>query len=475
MKQPRAAPPPWPVWLGPALFLLVAAVMILLGLLAFSIMERRWEMLRPAIAVVPIAEWEPDNAVWGRNYPRQYEAYLRTRDDTTRTRYGGGYPRDYLEIYPHLTVLYAGYGFSEEYLQGRGHFYSAEDVVATRRRAPATPSTCWTCKTSEAPALMAEMGVAEFYRTPFDRFVGRIRHPIGCQDCHDPDTMNLRITRPALREAFEAMGRDIDRATHQEMRSLVCAQCHSEYYFGNEDYLVFPWARGLGVEEVLEYFDGIGFSDWIHPVSGAPMLKVQHPDYEIYTKGIHAYRNVSCADCHMPYRVEGGVKITDHHVQSPLLNIANSCGVCHRWGEQEIRTRVESIQETVERAKIAAEEALVRAHIDLRAAWQAGASDEELDPLRHKVRHAQFRWDFVASNNGLGFHAPQECLRILGDSRDLAQQARVEAARLLAARGDSEAPRYPDLRSRETVSAFLEDLLSGRPAPARPGPAQHPE
>ena len=268
-----------PAWVGPAIFLLTTGVVVLLGLLAFSIMERRWETQRPAIAVTPIAEWEPDNAVWGQNYPRQYERYLRTSDDTTRTLFGGSFPRDYLEDDPNQVVLFAGYAFSKEYLQARGHYYSVEDVTKTKRVNPKTFSSCWTCKSTEVPKYMAEMGVAEFYATPFSNFVGKITHPIGCQDCHDPETMNLRITRPALREAFAAMGRDIDKATHQEMRSLVCAQCHVEYYFKDGSYVTLPWAKGLGLEEIIQYYDEIAFSDWNHPISGTPMIKSQHPDY----------------------------------------------------------------------------------------------------------------------------------------------------------------------------------------------------
>ncbi len=204
---------------------------------------------------------------------------------------------------------------------------------------------------------MDKMGVKEFYAANFHDLTGEVTHPIGCQDCHDPQTLKLRITRPALREAFAAMGRDIDQATHQEMRSLVCSQCHVEYYFrtneqeGLKNYLTFPWAKGTALEEMLAYYDGIEHKDYVHAISGTPIVKAQHPDYELYLTGIHAYRNVSCADCHMPYRTEGGVKFTDHHVQSPLLNIANSCAVCHRWSEEEIRTRVEGIQTKTETAQ----------------------------------------------------------------------------------------------------------------------------
>lgn len=457
-----------PLWVGPVIFLLTAAVVVLLGLLAFSIMERRWETLRPAIAVTPIAEWEPENAVWGRNYPRQYESYLRTQDSTTRTKFGGSYPRDYLDADPRQVVLFAGMAFSRDFRQARGHFHARNDAAETKRTGPATVSSCWTCKSTDVPRLMSQMGVAEFYQTPFAEMKDKVTHPIGCQDCHDPATMNLRITRPALREAFAAMGRDIDQATHQEMRSLVCAQCHAEYYFKGGSYVTFPWERGLGIEDMIAYYDDIEFNDWVHPISKTPMLKSQHPDYEIYTKGIHAYRNVSCADCHMPYRSEGGVKFTDHHVQSPLLNVANSCGVCHRWSEDEIRKRVESIQTIFWNAKLNTEDVLVRAHFDIAAAIEAGAADADLAEARRLLRHAQFRWDFVASHNGAGFHAPQECMRILGDSARQAQEARLIVARLLAARGISAVPAYPDLSSREKAMKVIIEFEQGRPVPLLP-------
>jgi nitrite reductase (cytochrome c-552) len=461
--------PPLPLWLGVAIAGLLVVAVVLLGLLAVSVMERRWEAQRPMMVVRPLADWEPDNAVWGENYPRQHESYLRTRITDTQTRYGGSYPRNYLEIYPTKVILFAGYGFSKGYLQGRGHYYAVQDVRdSARLTRPFNPATCWTCKSTDVPRLMDRMGVAEFYAANLHDLADEATHPVGCQDCHDPQTLRLRITRPALAEAFQAMGRDINQATHQEMRSLVCAQCHSEYYFHTDDevgvknYLVFPWQEGTTVEAMLAYYDNLGFVDYVHPISGAPILKAQHPDYELYLMGIHAYRGVSCADCHMPYRTEGGVKHTDHHVRSPLLNIANSCAVCHRWSEEEIRTRVEGIQSTVETARHAAEEALVYGHFDVAAAVQAGAAAEQLEGARTLLRRAQFRWDYVAAANGMGFHAPQESMRILGDAVNLAQQARVEMARLLGSLGVTQAPRYPDISTREKAWDVAEAFVEGR-------------
>ena len=450
-----------PPWVGPVIFCLTAGSISVLVMLAVSIMERRWEAQRPALVLKPIAQWEPDNAVWGQNYPREYESYLRTRETGPATLYGGAIQRDYLERDPLQVILFAGYPFSKEYKQPRGHYYAVTDDTSTTRVTAANMATCWTCKSTDVPKLMAETGVEGFYKQHFADLKGRITHPIGCQDCHDPATMNLRITRPALKEAFAAQGKRIEDATHQEMRSLVCAQCHVEYYFKDKYYLAFPWAKGLNVDQIIAYYDEKNFTDYVHAVSKTPMLKAQHPDFEIYSQGIHAYRGVSCADCHMPYRSEGGVKFTDHHVQSPLLNIANSCAVCHRWGEDEIRKRVEAIQGKVYAVKLSAEQALVGAHLDIAAALQAGVADADLAAARQLVRHAQFRWDFVSANNGVGFHAPQECTRILADSINEAQQARLAVARLLAAKGISAAPKYPDLSSREKAAAIMKAFEAG--------------
>jgi nitrite reductase (cytochrome c-552) len=457
-----------PLWAGGMIVGLAAMIVILLGLLAVSIMERRWEAQRPAMVVTPLAEWEPDNAVWGQNYPVEYKSYLRTRITDTKTKYGGSYPRDYLDADPRMVILFAGYGFSTEYRQARGHYYAVEDVTKTKRiKTPFNAATCWSCKSTDVPRLMNQMGIKEFYAANFHDLADQVTHPIGCQDCHDPQTLKLRITRPALKEAFEAMGRDINGATHQEMRSLVCAQCHVEYYFrtdekaGLKNYLVFPWRKGTTLEDILAYYDELDFSDYVHAISGTPILKAQHPDYELYLTGIHSFRNVSCADCHMPYHTEGGVKYTDHHVQSPLLNVANSCAVCHRWSEDEIRTRVEGIQTKVENAKLAAEDALVHAHFDVAAAGQVGASAEDLGEARKLLRRAQFRWDFIAANNGMGFHSPQESMRLLGEAANLAQQARVQAARLLAKRGITEPPRYPDVSTRQKAWDVAQAFAAG--------------
>ena len=461
--------PNLPLWAGVAIAVLAAGAIFLLGLLAVSIMERRWESQRPVMVLKPVADYEPDSANWGVNYPRQYDSYLKNRVSDTNTKFGGASHRDYLETDPRKVILWTGSAFSKDYQQARGHYYAIEDVTNSKRvSVPFQAATCWTCKGTDVPRMMAKMGVKEFYAGNFHDLKNEMTHPVGCRDCHDPQTMKLQITRPALREAFAVMGADINSVTHQQMRSLVCAQCHSEYYFrtdesaGMKNYLVFPWKNGTGAEAILSYYNDINFTDFVNPISKTPMIKVQHPDYETYLTGIHAYRDVSCADCHMPYRTEGGSKFTDHHVQSPLLNISASCAVCHRWSEDEMRVRVEAIQTKMQDSLIAAEDALVEAHFDIAAASQAGVSDNDLSQPRRLLRDAQFYWDYISSSNGMGFHSPTESMRITGLSIDLAQQARVLMARLLAEKGVSKQPAYPDISSRQNASQVSQQFTEGR-------------
>ncbi len=459
MTEPTSSGPS--AFKGRLVFGAVLVAVLITGLLLASIMERRAEATQGQRTLQPIKAWESDSSKWAVNWPREHDSWRKTETKDTKTKYGGSHQYDLLAEVPANVILFAGYPFSVDYKQARGHQYAVKDVTDSGRNIMTKPGTCWTCKSPDVPRLMAEMGPAKFYDTPAKDLIPEITHNIGCADCHDPNTMALTITRPALVEAFARQGKDIKAVSHQEMRSLVCAQCHVEYYFkkdeakGEKAYLTFPWDKGTGVDEMDAYYDEKQFSDWTHPISGAKMVKMQHPDYEVYSKGIHAYRNVSCADCHMPYKTEGGQKFTDHHVQSPLLNISQSCAVCHRWGEQEIRSRVESIQDKIVHGRAIAEDALCKAHFDIAACKQAGATDEELAEVRKLVRKAQLRWDYVAANNGLGFHAPQECQRVLADAADLAQQTRVASVRLLAKKGVADPVIYPDWSSKQKAQDLI--------------------
>lgn len=442
--------------IGWGVFVVTAGIVFLSGLFASSIMERRAEKTLTIQQMNPIGEMETRNEVWGKNFPREFERYRSTADGDFASREGGNVMIDMLERDPRMVVLWAGYGFSRDYNQGRGHYRSIEDVRNTLRTSLPQPATCWTCKSPDVPRMMKELGVAEFYKTKWAELGHEIVNPIGCLDCHDPKTMNLRISRPALVEALQRQGKDAGKLTHQEMRSMVCAQCHVEYYFkGEGKYLTFPWDKGMTVEEMEEYYDEVNFSDWTHALSKAPMIKAQHPDYELFTKGIHAQRGVSCADCHMPYRSEGGVKFTDHKIQSPLNNIANSCQVCHRESEETLRQNVFERQDKIRELRLKTEDILVKAHIEAKAAWDAGATPDEMAPILKLIRQGQWRWDYAAAGHGSAFHAPLEVSRILGTAIDKTQEARLLLTRVLLAHGVSNQVKMPDISTKEKAQAFI--------------------
>jgi nitrite reductase (cytochrome c-552) len=442
-------------WVGWALFAATLLIVFLFGWFGASIIERRQEAFITQ-HVPPLPDWEPRNEVWGQNFPRQWDRYRQTARTDFATRYAGSDEVDYLERYPNMVVMWAGYAFSREYIQARGHYHSIEDIRNTLRTDVPQPGTCWTCKSTDVPRLMNEMGVAEFYSKSWHELGHEVVNHIGCQDCHDPKTMNLRITRPALVEAFQRQGRNINDATHQEMRSLVCAQCHVEYYFRKEDnYLMFPWDKGLGAEQMEAYFDEIGHFDWVHGLSRAPMLKAQHPDFELFTTGIHAERGVSCADCHMPYRSEGGVKFTDHFIASPLQNISASCQVCHRESEEALRKNVYDRQDRIENLRRLAEDVITKAHIEAKAAWDAGATEQEMQQVLQLIRHAQWRWDYVAASNGMGFHSPQESARLLGTAIQKGGEARLQLNRVLMSRGVTEPVPMPDISTKAKAQAYI--------------------
>lgn len=455
-------------WIGWLLFFMTVVIVFLLGLLTSTIMERRAETLFLDAKQIEIQPFEPRNEVWGVNYPRQYESYMNTADTSFVSKHMGGSLIDALDRYPALVILWAGYAFSKDYNQGRGHYYAVTDVYnSLRTAAPMTPEegpmpgTCWTCKSTDVPRMMNEIGVKEFYGSKWAGLGHEIVNAIGCADCHDEKTMDLRITRPALIEAFERQGKDITKSTHQEMRSLVCAQCHVEYYFNTKKphegvpYLTFPWDDGMSAEAMEEYFDRIEFTDWVHSVSRAPMLKAQHPDYEVYMTGVHAARGVSCADCHMPYKSQGGVKFTDHHLQSPLNNVANSCQVCHRESEQELIRSVNERHDRVISNRYALEQLLVKTHLEAKFAWDKGATEAQMKDILKDIRHAQWRWDYVAASHGGSFHSPVESLRVIGTGIEKAQEARLKISRLLATLGHSGEVPLPDLSTKAKAQAYI--------------------
>lgn len=446
-------------------FLLAAivAAVAAVGALALlmNVFERKQEAKQPFFKVVELTDDTTDPAVWGKNFPLQYDDYKRTVDQA-RTRYGGSdaLPRTPTEADPRSTVaqskieedprlkkMWAGYAFAADFREERGHAYMLSDQTFTdRQKVVKQPGACLNCHASMYTAYKKagdgdlQKGFEKICAMPYTDAAKLVEHPVACIDCHDSQTMALRITRPAFMEGMRNLKAaqgvkdyDVNRdATRQEMRSYVCGQCHVEYYFkGAEKKLTFPWHNGQKVEQILAYYDAAGFKDWTHKDTGAPTLKAQHPEFELWSQGIHARSGVACADCHMPYKREGAHKVSDHHVRSPLLDINRSCQTCHKWSEQELKDRVETIQTRFHNLRNVAIDALMDLIDDLKAAKTAGATDEQLKDGREFQRKAQFFFDFVEAENSTGFHAPDEAARILGESIDFSRKGQKAVRALL--------------------------------------------
>lgn len=433
---------------------LVASVLatVLLVLLLVDVMGKKQEAQTPYLQTAAIDENTDDPALWGQNFPHQFGMYLATVDQQ-RTRYGGSEAVPYLptdkdprsqvsqsrlDEDPRLKAMWAGYAFAKDFREERGHAYMLSDQMYTeRQQVVKQPGTCLNCHASTY-VLMKQLGEGDLTKgfekmnqMPYFEAVKGVKHPVSCLDCHVPQTLKLRITRPAFMEGIKAVKAtqgqpdyDVNKqASPQEMRTYVCAQCHVEYYFkGPEKRLTFPWTKGLKVENMLAYYDEVGHKDWTHATSGAPVLKAQHPEFELYSQGIHARSGVACADCHMPYKRVGAMKVTDHHVQSPVLNLANACQTCHRWPESELKARVEEIQDRVYEVRGLAMDALTQFIADLGQAKAAREGKPNFVKAQDFQRKAQFYLDFVEAENSMGFHAPGEAMRLLGHSLDLTRQ-----------------------------------------------------
>lgn len=410
-----------------------------------NIFERKQEGKTAFQKVVEIDDNTTDPAIWGKNFPQQYEDYLKTAD-MTQTMYGGseaiphhptdGDPRNVvskskLGTIPQLKRMWAGYAFAKDFREERGHAFMLSDQTYTERQKVGQPGTCIHCHASTYVA-MKELGEGDLVhgfeklnQMPYHEAREHLDHPVACIDCHVPDSMALRVTRPAFMEGIAAvkalegeMDYDVNKhATRQEMRTYVCAQCHVEYYFkGDNKRLTFPWTKGLTVDDAYAYYEEEGFKDWTHAETGAPMLKAQHPEFEMWSQGIHARSGVSCSDCHMPYKRVGAMKVSDHQVRSPLLSVNNACGTCHKQDDMELIARTENIQTRHRKLVDMTLEALVDLIDDIKAAKDAGATAEQLQEAQQWQRKASFYVDYVEAENSSGFHAGQEAARILGES-----------------------------------------------------------
>jgi nitrite reductase (cytochrome c-552) len=451
--------------------LLTVAATVAVLLLMQNIFTRQREAEQVVFALAHLDETVIDPEEWGRNFPRQFDGYRRTVD-TARTRFGGSEAFQKLDAFPRWRTIFDGYAFAIDYREERGHAYMLSDQRETERvRQKPQPGACLHCHASVLGAYrqaglergapgratdplvsvagraQLEAGFVSVCAMPYAEATSRVEHPVACIDCHDPAMMHLRITRPAFFAGIAALAASDDPvphlpsierwrsgprtdpydpnalATRQEMRSFVCGQCHVEYYFKGEGRLLtYPWDQGLKAQQIESYYDEAGWKDWTHARTGAAVLKAQHPEFETWSQGIHARSGVACADCHMPYIRQGAIKISDHHIRSPLLNISHACQTCHRYPEAELLARAETIQQRTNDMMQRAELAVVELIDAIQTSHEAGATDAQLAEARGLQRKAQWRLDFVAAENSMGFHADQETARTLAEAIDYARQ-----------------------------------------------------
>jgi nitrite reductase (cytochrome c-552) len=466
------------------LTLLVAVASVGVTALLMNIFTKKVEQRNPFVRVVEVGENDTDPAKWGKNWPLQYDGYRRTAL-STKTRFGGhggseALPAEKIERDPWLKRMFLGYAFSIDYRDRRGHAYMLADQEATQRLTKPQSGSCLHCHASIMPLYRslgdgdAMRGFEQTFTFSYQELNKKLHdsghaHPVSCVDCHDPSSMALRVTRPGFIRGMQALaasdkptpampsvelwrqgGRaqpydpNVD-ASRNELRSFVCGQCHVEYYCSSKMPLTFPWGKGLRADEIEAFWDetkfpdGEPFSDYAHKETGAPILKAQHPEFELWSQGIHSRSGVACADCHMPFAREGATKVSDHWVRSPLLNINRACQTCHRFSEAEIAARVDSIQERNHQLMQRGGVAVVALIDSIVAAQSAGAKPESLSEARNMQRKAQWRLDFIAAENSMGFHAPQEAARVLAEAIDYARQGELLAVQAKAATAGSAA------------------------------------
>jgi len=359
--------------------------------------------------IISASEWEEE-------HPEIYASYLEN-SEMEETTYGGSVPIDYLEKYPYLKVLYEGNSFSVEYLRARGHTYALEDIIHTERSKPG--ASCLSCKTSGFLELVEEHG-EEAHAMVFEDVDKSEMETISCYDCHKNEPGVITITREHLNTALEGIDGEFKEG------DLVCAQCHVEYHLDPETKeVIMPSVNGLTPAEMMAYYDEADYSDWVHPSSGAELLKVQHPEWETYQGSIHNNMGVTCIACHMP-DMEGadGEILPAHQWTSPLKTIEASCLGCHQdYTAESLTKRVEDLQGAVEE-KMNETALLIVDLIDaLKTAESDGITEDKIVEARQLHREAQWYWDFVFVENSEGFHNNAKSHELLDLSRSLTEEA----------------------------------------------------
>lgn len=452
------------------------AVLCLLGLWACQAPPKP-EMVQP----VSIPDGEIDPAIWGKAYPEQYETWKLTEKpvDTRRSKYktgmdGGLVTVDKLSQFPYMALLFNGWGFGIEYNEPRGHAYMVRDQLEIDSSRLKAGGVCLSCKSPYAVQLEKEMG-KDYYAKPFGEVIAKIPEAtrelgVACIDCHNNKDLGLQVSRGfTLTKALKDIGAPEETLTRQQMRSVVCAQCHVTYNIPKDENkqsvgLYFPWQGStwgnISVENIIKQIrNDPSVVEWKQTVTGFGMPFMRHPEFEYFTMGsTHFKAGASCADCHMPYTTQGVKKFSDHRVMSPVQGDMKACRQCHAESTDWLRERVFAIQDRTVSLMLRAgyASATVAKLFELTHARQAEGvqmNQEMYDKAKDLYMEGFLRQLFMGAENSVGFHNPAEGMRILGDSVAFSTKAEGLLRQMLAQAGvdvpmsiDLELAKYLDNR-----------------------------
>ncbi|MDO6776552.1 ammonia-forming cytochrome c nitrite reductase subunit c552 [Shewanella sp. 3_MG-2023] len=434
---------------------------------------------------------------WQQTFPEQYKTWAETEQSTPAS----GELDDLLAANPNLVSAWAGYGFAKDYNRARGHHYALTDIIETLRVGhpvvghdgkvvgEAMAASCWSCKSPDVARMYDEVGEGKFSDNAWSTWGHEMSNTIGCADCHELGKEELRLSRPYTDRAMKTIGKDFAKQDSTMQASQTCAQCHVEYYFDGTDskkvkYPTDYWVPGVetdykkfvnytgtdglylgfAAEAQLAYFDQRGFKDWTNAVSGAPMIKAQHPEFEnMLDRTEHAmddHLEFGCTTCHMPKATNAkGAEFSNHKVTFEADKLPADCQSCHEAGDfKEILDERKAEITKLRFDANGTDPRLTEVHFKAQAIWaangikgleagqtisQAKGNYEaalkaktplagEMNSLLTKVRNAQWFWDSATASHGIHAHNPTEAVRLLEKSNSILDAALTEANALLA-------------------------------------------
>ncbi len=458
-------------------------ILALQAVIVLSCSPQKAEPVRP----VKIADGDVDPANWGKAYPVNYELWKKTEEPTPvgKSKYKRGFDADRitydkLSEFPYMALLFSGWGFGIEYNEPRGHAYMVIDQLDVDEARVKAGGVCLSCKTPYAPKLEKELG-KDYYGKPYKEIHAMIPEQhrklgVACIDCHDNKDMSLKISRGfTLTRALLDMGVKPEKLTRQEMRSVVCAQCHVTYNIPKDKDmksagLFFPWQGSawgnIPVENVIKKIrSDPAYGEWKQNVTGFKMAFIRHPEFELFSNNsVHWKAGAACADCHMPYTRVGAYKVSDHRVTSPLKNDLKACTQCHSESAEWLRDQVTAIQDRTVSLMIRAGYATAVAAKLFEKAQAAQTSGKAIDKtLYDKAKdfyeEAFYRVIYIGAENSVGFHNPTEAARNLGDAVAFAGKAEGLLRQALAKAGvdvpvmvNLELNKYLDARGKKKLA-----------------------